>query len=145
MGSISDILKRAACALVPLTAACVQSPDTVFHTMHGAQVHRLADDRFEVVPEIGAVRDAYWCAAGEYARRARGAGWGDRVYVARGLRRGEAVDRKSTVVFSLRPVPQAEPQPWLMRINRFKPGDSQTVQGAERQFENLRILVRRPA
>lgn len=141
MGKISKIIKSVCFAVVPLAAACTQPQGNVLHTMHGAQVHRLEDARFEVVPEIGAVRDAYWCAAGEYARRAGGADWGDRVYVARDLGRGEAVDRKSTVVFSLVPVAGAEPQPWLMRVNRFRPGDYLTVQSAERRCENLRPFV----
>lgn len=136
MGRISMIIRRSgakggAFALLALAAACAVAPGNVFHTMYGTQVHALADGRFEVVPEIGATRDAFWCAAGEYARRARGAGWTRQVYVARGMGAGEAVDRRSTVVFTLDPVASAEPRPWLYRANRFQPGDSLSVQSAE--------------
>lgn len=143
MPSFTQLATMVGGALLTLTAACAPLPENEFHGKYGSRVYVHADGQFEVAPEIGAPGEAYWCAAGEYARRARGASWTDRVYVARKLGPGELVDRKSTVKFSLEPVVSPGEQSWLYRGNRFRPGDSQSVQAAEGRCSGLRTIARR--
>lgn len=130
-------------ALLGLAAACGPMPENEFRGKYGTRVFTHADGRFEVAPETGAPRAAYWCAAGEYARRARGAALTDRVYVTRKMGPGELIDRKSTVTFSLEPTAQQGEQSWIYRGDRFRPGDSQSVQAAEGRCSGLRSSARR--
>lgn len=131
MTRITSLCRTGIFASAALAAACAEPQDTVFRSMYGSQVYALDGGRFEVVPEIGSYGGAFWCGAGEYARRALGAGWTSRVYVSRGMGEGVAVDRKSTVIFTLSPVASAAPPPVILRENRFRPGDSMSVQDAE--------------
>ncbi|MFV1527860.1 MULTISPECIES: hypothetical protein [unclassified Phaeobacter] len=114
-------------------SACAEATPTGHVTVDQARVFALPDGSFEVVPPQGAVRSAFWCGAADYARRALGADWGQSIYVARGIGEGVAVNRKSTVHFSLSPVASDRPDSWLKRTNAYRVGDRLSVQEADHQ------------
>ncbi|APX17240.1 hypothetical protein BWR17_16300 [Phaeobacter inhibens] len=114
-------------------SACADAAPTGHVTPDRARVFALPDGQFEVAPPQGAVRSAFWCGAADYARRALGAGWGQGIYVARGLGEGVAVNRKSTVHFTLTPVASERGDSWLKRTNAYRVGDRLSVQQADHQ------------
>lgn len=58
---------------------------------------------FEVIPRGQQRSGDFWCAASEYARRALGAGWNDRIYIARGRGPSVTTGRKTAVQFTMNP------------------------------------------
>ncbi|MFS4582559.1 hypothetical protein [Phaeobacter sp. C3_T13_0] len=120
-------------------SACAEAAPNSHVTVDGARVFALSDGGFEVAPRQGAVRSAFWCGAADYARRTLGAGWRQDIYVARGLGKGVAVDRKSTVHFTLTPVGSDKGESWLKRTNAYRIGDHLTVQEADYQCNSAFI------
>ncbi|APG46281.1 hypothetical protein [Phaeobacter porticola] len=126
------ILSLSVAAAIGLSA-CAEATPTGHVTMDSARVFALPDGSFEVAPPQGSVRSAFWCGAADYARRALGAGWNQEIYVARGMGKGVAVNRKSTVHFTLTPVENARGDSWLKRTNAYNVGDRLSVQEADHQ------------
>lgn len=118
-----------------LLAGCGVEND-YFRTMRGERVYALEGGVFEVALMDQGYLPGYWCNAGDYARRALGAGWTDRVYVHRGLGPGVAANRINTVLFTLSPPASQPPQTAIVRVNAFKAGQSLTVRSAESQCRN---------
>lgn len=113
--------------------------DYGFHrTVYRQNVYPVGDGVFEVVIESSQTSSGYWCGASDYARRALGAGWNDRIYVYRGMAEGVVADRRSTVLFTMTPPQGAAPdQPAVSRVNAYRPGQSLTVRSAQSQCSNL--------
>lgn len=112
-------------------AACTVEASNFKSLKFGARAYPHADVVFEVAPQFGATRSAYWCAGSEYARRYLGAGWQTPIYVVRGLGLGEVSGRKDTVLFTLDPVAsQVEPSA-ILRSDGFNVGSYKTVQGGD--------------
>ena len=120
-------------AFAPLAQA-----QTVHVTPDRARVFPLSDGSFEVAPPRGQVLDGYWCAAADYARRGLGADWGQDIYVARGLGDGVAINRTSTVIFTLTPVPSDKPDRFITRTNAVHVGDRLNVQEADHKCSIVR-------
>ncbi|NRB20457.1 MAG: hypothetical protein HRU33_23730 [Rhodobacteraceae bacterium] len=110
--------------------ACTVEASNFKGLKYGARAYPHAGVVFEVAPQFGATRSAYWCAGSEYARRYLGAGWQTPIYVVRGLGLGEVSGRKDTVLFTLDPV-ASQGDPSAIRSNGFNVGRSKTVQGAD--------------
>lgn len=94
-------------------------------------VNPLPENGFEVVGQSGAYSSmAFWCSAGDYARRVLGAGPTQRIYVIR--ERGPAVtrDKKSAVHFSLVAPAGADTHPrFLLTVVRV--GDNLNAASAQ--------------
>lgn len=71
--------------------------------MNGVRVNPVNSAIFEVVPRGSGRTNDIWCGASEYARRALGAGWKTRVYVARGRDVSVTTGRRSSVQFTIDP------------------------------------------
>ena len=123
-------LSRAALALMLMALA----PDLAhaFSGRRGTTVNPVNSAVFEVVPRSSGNGEVFWCGAADYARRVLGAGWQDRIYIARG--RGESVTtgRRSAVQFTLDPaaagITPAEQQ--SLSLNSLRVGESMSVQQA---------------
>lgn len=104
-----------------------------FTTPNGARVNSIDDLIFEVIPKTSGSYDEFWCGAAEYARRVKGAGWRDLIYVVRGRGTSVTTGRRSAVQFTLSPEEVGvapPPQGWLAL--GVKPGDRMSVQQARR-------------
>lgn len=123
---------KAAMVCAGVLAGCGVEND-YFRTTRGERVYALEGGVFEVALMDQGYLPGYWCNAGNYARRALGAGWNDRVYVHRGLGPGVAANRKNTVLFTLTPPGAPQSEGAIVRINAFKPGQNLTVRNAESQ------------
>jgi hypothetical protein len=67
-------------------------------------VNPIGNDQFEVVVRNGPMSGPYfWCAAGDYARRALKIDWQTPIYVARGLGPSLTTDRRFAVHFTTNP------------------------------------------
>ncbi|MDT0682838.1 hypothetical protein RM543_09085 [Roseicyclus sp. F158] len=62
----------------------------------------------EVYQKAGAGPVDYWCAAGDYARRAMGRDGSDRLYLLRPLGQSNAAPRRSSVAFTIVPYPEVD-------------------------------------
>ena len=104
-----------------------------FTTPNGAKVNSIDDLIFEVIPKTSGSYDEFWCGAAEYARRVKGAGWRDLIYVVRGRGTSVTTGRRSAVQFTLSPEEVGvapPPQGWLAL--GVKPGGRMSVQQARR-------------
>ncbi|WP_293575488.1 hypothetical protein [Phaeobacter sp.] len=134
------LFKIAALAMIGITGigAVAEAAGKVHVSPERIRVFDLGNGQFEVVPPRGEVRDAYWCGAADYARRSLGAGWGQEIYVVRGLGEGVAINRKSTVLFSLSPVASDKTESFIRRSNAFDVGDRLSVQEADHKCSIVR-------
>ncbi len=103
-----------------------------FTAFNGARVNQVDNVLFEVIPS-GRVRNGdYWCAAGEFARRALGAGWTDRVYIARERGQSVTTQRRTALQFTLNPdAAGITPLPTGGFKSGLPVGDSMSIQQAE--------------
>ena len=86
---------------------------------------------FEVVARSSSRGSDFWCGAADYARRALGRGWSERVYVARSMGPSVTTNRRSAVHFTLDPgAAGITPGKSSLSINTFKVGDSMSIQQA---------------
>ncbi|MEP2717593.1 hypothetical protein [Pseudophaeobacter sp.] len=102
-----------------------------FTTPRGVRVNPVNDLIFEVIPKSSGSYGDFWCGASQYARREKGAGWRDRIYVVQGRAQSVTTGRKSAVQFTLSPTQVGvapPPQGWLAL--GIKPGDSMSIQQA---------------
>lgn len=112
-----------------LTTLALTAPMSAFGAQSGFQTVGLNATDFEVIPRSRRDVDGYWCAASDFARRTLGAGWQDRIYVVRGYGPSKATGRRTSVEFSIAPPAGVDVSPSTISLG-FKPGQSQTVQGA---------------
>lgn len=114
----------AAALLAPVSAEA-------FTTPRGVKVNPVNDLIFEVIPTSSGSYGDFWCGASEYARRVKGAGWTDRVYVVQGRATSVTTGRRSAVQFTLSPFKAQVPPPpqgWLAL--GIKAGGSMSIQQA---------------
>ncbi|MEY8838970.1 hypothetical protein AB9K41_08065, partial [Cribrihabitans sp. XS_ASV171] len=115
--------------LVGVAALCLSTlPAFAFTSWVGQRVYQLNEYVFEVVPKGRSRTNDYWCSASDYARRALGAGWQDRVYIVRGYGPSQATGRRTAVQFTIYPdAAGVTPLPPGGLRQGLKPGDSMTV------------------
>ncbi|OIQ39196.1 MAG: hypothetical protein BM558_11820 [Roseobacter sp. MedPE-SW] len=104
-----------------------------FSTPNGVRVNSVDELIFEVIPKSSGSYDEFWCGASEYARRVKGAGWRDLIYVVQGRGTSVTTGRRSAVQFTLSPGKVGvapPPQGWLAL--GIQPGDRMSVQQARR-------------
>lgn len=123
-----------------LAMAGMATQADAFTARNGARVNPVDSVLFEVIPS-GRVRTGdYWCGAGEYARRALGAGWKDRVYIARELGQSVTTQRRSALQFTLNPeAAGVTPLPKGGFKTGLPVGDSMSIQQAEGYCEPVPI------
>ncbi|MCV2891025.1 hypothetical protein [Ruegeria aquimaris] len=121
---------RHACFLTALTLTGLSTQADALTTRMGDRVLPVNDAVFEVIPRGKQRVGDFWCAASEYARRALGAGWNDRIYLVRGRGPSVTTGRKTAVQFSLTPeavgVTPLENELTTIRTG-LKVGDNMTV------------------
>ncbi|MEX0287376.1 MAG: hypothetical protein AB3N23_22440 [Paracoccaceae bacterium] len=102
-----------------------------FRGKRGTRVNPVNAAVFEVVARSSTRGPDFWCGAADYARRALGRGWTDRIYVARSMGPSVTTNRRSAVHFTLDPgaagISPAKPS---LSINAFRVGDSMSIQQA---------------
>lgn len=109
--------------------ATVATPTVAWRATNSHAVNALSPTSFEVIGRGGISSSDYWCAAGDYARRALGAPLDQRIYVSRARGRSETEHAKSAVQFSLEPPAGADLKPrFLLTVTRV--GDNLSAWGA---------------
>jgi len=112
-------------------SACTSEVSNFKSLKYGARAYPHDGVVFEVAPQLGSTRSAYWCAGAEYARRYLGAGWQTPFYIVRSFGTGEVSGRKDTVLFSLDPGgSQVQPR-GIIGTTSFSVGSAMTVQGGD--------------
>jgi len=115
------------------TALLIVAPTLAdaFNGKRGTRVAPVNDAIFEVVGRASADGMDYWCGAADYARRALGAPWTARVFIAQGRAQSVTTNRKSAVQFTLNPgaAGTSSGSPSLS-LNSLREGDNMTVQQA---------------
>ncbi|MBE1282602.1 MAG: hypothetical protein GJ676_04750 [Rhodobacteraceae bacterium] len=126
--------------LMGLAAAVAPSQAAAFTATNGSRVNPVDSIIFEVIPRARSRNGDYWCAAGQFARQRLGAGWRDRVYIARGMGQSVTTGRRSSVQFTLNPSAAGiEPLPSGGFRSGLPVGDSMTIQHAESYCEPVPI------
>jgi hypothetical protein len=74
-----------------------------FRARNGFRVNQVDQNTFEVIPGPTRAKDAYWCAAGDYARTVLRLDWQTRLYVVRGYADSVTTGRKSAALFTSNP------------------------------------------
>lgn len=102
-----------------------------FKAPQGAEVNPVNNTVFEVVSRGAGSGPIYWCAAADYARRALGASWQTKVYIARGRGVSETTGKRSSVQFTLDAgaVGVTPSTSWLS-TNSLAAGENMSVQQA---------------
>jgi len=135
---MTTFFKGALVATVLITSIPVHAD--AFTGRRGARVNQVNANVFEVVPRNSGNGSDFWCAASEYARMERGAGWRDRIYISRGRGVSETTGRRSSVQFTLDPVAVGvTPIDPPLSINQLKVGESMSVQQADGYCERMPV------
>lgn len=122
--SITALLVGAAIAATPAFAQDFRSKKHI-------RVNPVNAAVFEVVGSGATRGHDYWCSAADYAIRALGADWSQRVYVARSLGPSATTNRVSAVQFTLDPSAAGiSPIETNASLNTFVVGDSLKVNRA---------------
>ena len=74
-----------------------------FRAINTLQVNQVDRNVFEVVGRPGALKEDYWCGAGDYLRRELRLPWNTRIYVVSGIGQGVTTGARSAVRFTLDP------------------------------------------
>ncbi|TMV08046.1 hypothetical protein FGK63_11410 [Ruegeria sediminis] len=88
---------------VTATTLVLATQAQAFSSANGYRVNQVDNAVFEVIPRGRSNTNFYWCSASDYARRVLGAGWQDRIYIARGYGPSVTTGRKTAVQFTLNP------------------------------------------
>lgn len=116
-----------------------------FNAPFGMRVNPVDANVFETVSRGAASGREYWCAASDYARRALGASWQAKIYIARTRGPSVTTNKKSAVQFTLNPqaagVAPAAPS---ISLNALREGDSMSVQQAHSYCQLPSGRFRRP-
>lgn len=88
--------------LAALTAAAPTSAQA-FRAINTLDVVPIDRNRFEVIGRPRAIKNDYWCAAGDYLRRQLQLPWSTKIYVVTGIQRSEVTGARSAVQFTLAP------------------------------------------
>lgn len=115
--------------LLGLTAPAAAYAD--FNAPHGARVNQVDKSVFEVVSRGSGSGPVYWCAAASYARRALGADWHAKIYIARGRGVSVTTGRRSSVQFTMDPAAAGvTPTTSWISMNSLGAGENMSVQEA---------------
>jgi len=90
----------------------------------------VSETVFEVVGRPGSGGQEFWCAAGDFARRALGAGAAQRVYLVRGPAPAQTRNWNRAVLFSLVP-PQGADLSTMQTLSVDRVGDNLNVTMAQ--------------
>ena len=113
-----------------LTVAMPGTADA-FKGKRGTTVNPVDGAVFEVMARTAGSGPDYWCGASDYARRALGADWQARIYIARGRGQSATTNRRSAVHFTLDPAAAGiKPIDPAISLNALKVGDNMSVQQA---------------
>lgn len=119
-------------ALTLMLGACtLPEGDGSLPTKNGARVYVIDDSRFVVAQGFDYSLAAYWCGASDFARRALGLDWRDRIYVSRSIDTKGPFNIPDTVEFSINPVALEKPLPQIRRTFAYQVGESKTVTSAQ--------------
>lgn len=125
-------------ALVLTLATGTQVLANEYRGPSGTRINPVSDSVFEVVARSSTRGPDFWCGASDYARRALGRGWTDRVYVAREMGPSVTTNRRSAVHFTVDPsVVGGGSTGGVRSVNRFVVGDSMSIQQANRYCNTL--------
>ncbi|MFW8634370.1 hypothetical protein [Cribrihabitans pelagius] len=123
-----------------LTSACVLAPDAApaWWSWNRHEVFPIGGGVWEVVSEVGAIPQDYWCATGDYAFRELGAPLSQRIYIWRGIGPSLSRPRRNAVQFSFSPPPGADLSP-RRSLNIKAVGNSKRTGSAYNQCFNRRL------
>ncbi len=88
-------------AAVATFSAILPTAVMAFQAINTLQVNKIDKNTFEVIGRPGAMKDDYWCGAGDYLRRELRLPWKTKIYVVSGIGRGVTTGAKSAVRFTL--------------------------------------------
>jgi hypothetical protein len=104
-------------------------------------VNPVSEVVFEVIVPRFEVSTDFWCGAADYSRRALGASWKTRIYVARTRGKSVTSNYPSAVHYTIDPkAAGVTPIETQMSLGSFKVGDSMSVQQANNYCQKPKIL-----
>lgn len=122
---------KAFCTITALAIAGLATQADAFTSINGDRVNPINNVTFEVIPRGAGRNTDIWCSASQFARRALGASWSQRIYIVSGRGQSVTTNRRTAVQFTIDP--QAAGVTPLQGGIRFglQPGDNMTVQTGE--------------
>ncbi|MVO16241.1 hypothetical protein [Parasedimentitalea huanghaiensis] len=90
-------------ALVAAIAVALPTAALAFRAINTLDVNRVDANIFEVIGRPAAIKDDYWCGAGDYLRRELQLPWNTKIYVVSGIGRSVTTGARSAVQFTLNP------------------------------------------
>lgn len=88
-------------AILAVLSVAVPTTAFAFRAISRMDVNKVDKNVFEVVGRAGAIKNDYWCAAGDYLRRELRLPWSTKIYVVSGIGRGVTTGAASAVQFTL--------------------------------------------
>ena len=133
---------RAALVAATVLGACTVVDAGPFRSTNGFTVNQLDSTSFEVSPRGIYSNDDFWCAAGDYARRALGLDWRTNLYVSQGYHTGKVSGRRSSVSYTTDPAAAGiEPNTSQVVTNALGVGVNRTVSTAFNTCSTLRFQI----
>ena len=74
-----------------------------FRAINSLHVIQADENVFEVIGRPGALKEDYWCGAGDYVRRVLSVPWKTEIFVVSDISRGVTTGARSAVRFTLTP------------------------------------------
>lgn len=90
-------------AVIAAFSVALPTAALAFRAVNTLDVNKVDKNVFEVVGRPGAIKDDYWCGAGDYLRRELQLPWKTKIYVVSGIGRGVTTGARSAVKFTLNP------------------------------------------
>lgn len=114
--------------LSALLGVILVAPDMAhaWRAMNRHEVLPVSEVSFEVISRVGAAPRAYWCGAGDYARRVLGVATKTPIYLTRAFGASETRPGRKAVRFSLTK-PPGGPVPDALTLSTKRVGDHLSV------------------
>lgn len=98
---MNKVLKPIAFVAMLFVAQAVDAQS--YRAINTLQVNKADANVFEVIGRPGAMKEDYWCGAGDYVRRTQNVPWKTKIFVVSDISRGITTGAKSAVRFTLNP------------------------------------------
>ncbi|MCV6585514.1 MAG: hypothetical protein OIF47_08260 [Marinibacterium sp.] len=126
----------------PSAQAGQAAPTGAFRARFGFTVVPTAPNTFDIIPRRTTMKEAYWCAAGDYARRALGLDWKTRLWVVEGYHKSTTSGATSLATFTTDPAAHGLSAPQgAAALDMLAVGSNESVTGAFGRCRDVELEV----